>query len=1339
MTVILGAHIHARKRSGVRQEQGSAWGRLAGSFWQVGGRCEARATRDEGVTRGERILYAVLAVGLAVVVFANDWGAFAYDTKPELYQAPWRTLLRELSAWRPSPHLGQPNDQLGFAPVVFVVWLIRALGAEPWVAMRVLRVALLVVGSWGMVRHVRALAPSSAGSAARITAAVAYAANPYAIVSGATLPVLLPYAFLPWLLGAFLASLRAPRSWRGPAAFGLFFFASGGMNAGVVPLTGLLALPAYVVYVRVAEGCSLREQIAPVLRCGLLALAVSLYWLVPSLLAARPDAVAQTFSYAESLRLLGLSTIYDRPVYFTNALAVLATFAVPIAAALAALLSRARARLLAALLLAAALPLMVRTTNTAGAVAAVAIVLLLALGAEELVSRARCWRPWVRVAAAGLGALAVVGATMPAWTGDLHPTQSPIPDYWREASAALDAGDPGRRVMFAPGQSLAWYRWGHTGVDDLDAALLQRPVVWRRLTAPAGSPEAANFLAAMDVGLHEGTSAPGVLPAFARYAGVDDVLLRNDIDWRAADGTPPAVLTETLAADPELRQQGHYGEALRHFRVTDPRPVVRAEPASGTLLVDGDNFALPALHAGGLLAGGPAYRLLASLTPDEFARALADGARLVMTDSNRRRQWHAQHGGRAFSPSLEAHIEVDPGTTPFADPAAQTVAVVKGGTATATSVGSTPFGSPAAAFDGDSRTAWSVGIHEPAVGQSLTLDLDRPRQINRVVLEPVLGPRVRIARVRLRVADHRSDHDLPDEPVVTLDVPATTASTVTIEITELRGAGSNAVGFHEVRVGGVRLETVARLPRTAARLAGQLDAAGRRALEEAALDVVLTREAGHPADTEDDEERRLARAFTLPVARSFSVGGRASAGPDVPDGVLDRLAGASGEVTATSSSRSADGLSVRAAKALDGDPRTAWMPDPSDEQPWLDVTFPHQRLEAVEIEQGSGSGLITEVVLDFGDGAPVRARLDGGRERIAFAPRTADRVRLSVTERGAWDAPVGIAEFVAGTAALPQPPDEAPLGCAALLTVDGAPLQVGLGQSMAELEAGVPATLTGCGGERLRLEAGAHLLRAADGWLVDRLHLSSGEAPQPPPPAPTATVLARSATSIDVEVGPTDRPYYLVTGQSYDERWRAVMDGRDLGPPILVDGYAAGWRVDEGGAHRFAIVYGPQRAVVWTRWASVAALVACVLLLFGAQRPLAQRSVPAPRLPRAAWAASPILLWMLLGWVGAAAGAALAVWHLTRPPAPRTLLRGAVTMLTLVPLAWLIQGLPDATSISSAIVTSRLVPHYLAAGGLVLLVVGVARSRTTVPSGSSAEARPVPLPGRSPTPSVRGS
>jgi arabinofuranan 3-O-arabinosyltransferase len=1251
-------------------------------------RAEGTALAVPPATRGRRglaepVAYLVLGLGVLAGLVLTDRGWFTPDTRPELYLAPGRALARSLSAWRPDPYLGQPNFDAGTAPVAAVVAVIRGLGVDAWLAVRLWRVLLLAVAGWGAARLVRTVAPE-AGAAGRVAAATVYVANPYVVVAGATTPILQPYALLPWLLVALAWSVRDRSSWRGPAAFALAFFLCGGSNAGVVPIFMLGAVPCYLVYARLAGGVPWRALAGPALRCLGLALAVSLYWLVPAVAAAgsgqaiaesteKPGDVAAASSYAETLRLLGLWTLYGREGerlflpgvagYLTNPLVVLASFALPVAAAAGALVSRARARLLGVLLLALAVPLMVglfptaaptpfarlleaafrqlpgaiafRTTNKAGALAALGITLLVAVGVGELWRR-RSGPARVAALLAALGVLAV--AVLPAWTGGLHLERYRVPGYWHQAAGDLDgrAGLAAGRVLFLPGQVQADYRWGWQGPDDLNASLLERPSVVRA-TVPNGSPEQANFLAALDLPLAGEQPEAGALPAMARYLGATEVLARNDVVWEATGGTPPAALAAALAAQPGLRLAASYGRAgeqvpalrpgdpavapLQRYAVTDPRPVVRAEPAAGALLVDGDSFALPGLERLGLLAGQPAFRLLGSMTPGTTALALDDGARVVLTDSNRRRTWAARRTGASHSPTLPASHPVDPASPAlslFGDPSAQTVAALSGArSVTATSSGSVfgpvPHGKPAFAFDGDPRTAWLTGDFGAGVGQSVTLALDRPRTLSRLVLRPLLGGPVQVAAVRVRMDGRTVEAAVPARPEVAVALPATTTASLTVEITGVRGGpGLNPVGFWEIGVPGVRAAETAVLPGRFRQLVDGLDASGRRRLAGAPLDVVLARAAGPTRGLDDDEERRLERRFWLPGAREFDLAGFAAPGPDLAEPEIDKLLGASPTVTARSSSRAFDGLGVRASQAFDGDRDTAWIPAGRGSGEWIEASFPARRLDHVAVRQDIPRGLkgvdaATTAELSLDGGRPIRARLRQGEARIEFPARTVRRLRLTLTGVVGLGGQVRISEVEAGGARVDagNRPGARLAGCVALAELDGAPVRARLRGTLDQLAKGEPLRFEGCGGP-LELGPGDHRLRSAPGWLVDLVRLSSAggpAAPPGPPAAPRVTVTSAGPSRTELATEPASAPWYLVAGQGYDRRWRATMDGQPLGPPELLDGYSIGWRVSDPGPHRFVVDFGPQRPATVSLVASLGALAVVVALLVSGRRP----------------------------------------------------------------------------------------------------------------------------------------
>jgi arabinofuranan 3-O-arabinosyltransferase len=1176
------------------------------------------------------------------------------------------------------------------------VLVIRAFGADAWLAVRLWRALLLLVAGWGAVRLLHHLVaagdptlPRRSLVAGRVAVAAVYVANPYVVVAGATNPILLPYALLPWLLLALARSLREPRSWRWPAAFALAFLACGGGNAGVVPLFMLLGLPCYLAYAVFVRQARWREVLGPALRCLGLAAAVSLYWVVPALLALssgeaiarsteRPIDVGNVSSYAETLRLLGLWTLYGRigerlflpgfAAYLTNPLVVAASFALPAAAAAGALLSRARARALGAILLAAAVPVMVglfpsstpspfgrvllaafdripgaiafRTTNKAGALAALGLALLIALGVAALADRPAP-RPAAsaRRGAAVLVALAVLAlGVLPAWSGGLDLLRFRVPGYWRQAAAELNAGPSSSRVLLLPGQLQADYRWGWQGPDDLNASLLSRPSVLRS-TVPNGSDVQANFLAALDVPLAVGAADGGTVAAMARYLGASQVLLRNDVVWEEAGGARPSALQAQLGRGSGLRLEGGYGRPgqgtvapstpstadaalppLQRYALSDPRPIVRAEPAAGTLLVDGDNFALPGLQRLGLLRRQPAFRLLGATAPADLALALDDGARVVLTDSNRRRTWRAQRTGQSWSPTLRADQQaggVDTSSPAlFANPAWQATSVLTGArslsaTSSGTVFGPVPYGKPAFAFDRDPQTAWVTGDFGAAVGQSVSLQLERPLTVSQLTLRPLLGGPVQVAAVRIRLDGRTVDAEVPARPEVKVSLPATTTSSVMVEVTRVRGgAGLNPVGFWEIGVPGLRLSEGVRLPQRLHDLLPELDARARQRLAATPLDVVLERAAGDPANPGDDEERVLDRSFWLPDGRALAPRGLVRVGPGLAEPEVDRLLGAPGGVVARSSSRAFDAMGVRASLALDGDAGTAWVPAGRGVGEWVEVSFGRRSLDHVTVRQEVPKGLVgvdtaTQAELSLDGGPPIRAQLHAGSSRIDFPEQRAGRLRLTITRVIGPGSQVRISEIDAGGARVSTAPGSTPVrGCATLALVDGRPLEVALAGTMDQLSRGAAVPVRPCKGKALELAAGDHRLVSRRGWLVDLLDLAApgGQGQQAAAPAgtvaaapsPRISVTSSSASRVSIETEPARGVYYLVLGQGYEPRWRATIDGQPLGPPRLLDGYSVGWRIADPRLHRIVAEFGPQR---WASASLAASLLALALVL----------------------------------------------------------------------------------------------------------------------------------------------
>jgi len=1254
-------------------------------------------------SRTELIAYLVIGLALLLALLVGSWGWLTQDTRPELYLAPARALRATLQTWRPDPYLGQPNFDAGTAPMALVIWMIRSLGAPAWMAVRLWRWLLLVVAGAGAALLYHSVTEGDQGpgggatrsdGVGRVVAALVYAVNPYAVVGGATTPILWPYALLPWMLLALAKAVREPRSWVGPAAFALAVFAMGGTNAGVVPLLMLVAVPCYLIWVRLVRRLPWRSLVGPALRCLGLALLVSLYWLVPALSAResaaaiafnseKPLDVAAVSSYAETLRGLGLWLTYGRSSdqvftpafagYVTNPLILLASFAFPLTAAVAALRSRSRARALAALLLAVAVPVMVglfpttgpptpfarllarafdhvpgaiafRTTNKAGALTALAIALLIALGAARSAERLRDRRPLARLLVPVGAVVVLVAGTLPFWTGGYAARGSHLPGYWQQAAADLNAGRADSRVLFLPGEVQSDYRWGLQGPDDLNEALLSRPSVLRS-TAPNGSDLQSNFLAALDVPLASGVPSNGTVSAMARYLGVNEVLVRNDLTWERS-GVRPSVLAQGLATDPNLHLERSYGRAgentiapdvpnqeplapLQTYAISGSRPIVRAEPVGGALLVDGDSFALPSLASVGLLAGQPAFRLLGSVTPDDAAIALDDGARIVLTDANRRRAWDLHHIDAGWSPTLPADQSLAGSSTLslFGDPSMQTVTELEGAssvsaTSEGTVFGLVPWGKATAAFDGDPHTAWLTGNFGAAIGQSITLRLTHPVKLGHLTLRPVLGGPVQIGSVRIHLDSGSVDAPVPAQSVTEVRFPSTTTQSITVEITGTRGGpGLNPVGFWEIGVPGVQVTEIARLPERIHQITDELDAGGRARLDATPLDVVLTRQAGDPSTSSDDEERAMNRQFWLPDTRSFAVSGRAGAGPDLPEPVVDQLAGAPTSIVATSSSRLFDSIDARASAALDGNLDTAWIPggDHNGEGEWIDLRVPAQTVNSITVVQAipkalKGARVATEGELSLNGGKPISVQLHEGVVNIPVPPQPIQRLRLTLTKVAGLGSQVRISEIRIGNVHMPTVNDATTKlhGCVEVARVDGKPLTVTLKGTLQQLSKGASLPVAACDEQRLSLAPGEHQLRSSPGWLIDLLHLTSLASPGKgvtgagvgsgtetgaPASAPRLTVTSSSATRTSISSETGNGPWYLVLGQGYDPRWHATMDGQALGPPIVIDGYSVGWRITSPGPHQITVQFGPQRQADLALDASLAGLAVVVALL----------------------------------------------------------------------------------------------------------------------------------------------
>lgn len=1196
----------------------------------------------------------VFAIAVVAAFLLPQWGVLTPDTKPELYLNPSRMLGRELSAWRPVPALGSPNYHPGIAPVTALVWAIQQLGIDPWLSQRLLAIALTLLAATGaglLTRHLtdlRGLVPVVAG--------LAYALHPYAIVAGATLPIRLPHAVLPWFVLAGVLALRRG-GWRWPAVATLAYATMGGINGGIVNLLLSLSLPVAAVVVSRTEDLPAGVVWRRVAGIAGLCVVVSLYWLVPTLLATgstatdvaatteAPEAVAGTSSPIESLRGLGMWTLYlviggrpevpDHISYLTNGGLVTATLALPVLAAVGVAVGRARARLLAVGMLVVALPVMIgmhppeqpspfgrllgwafehvpgaigfRTTNKIGS--------LLALGVAILVGSAVAARWRSRPLAPVVLAVVVLAAT-PLWVGRAQPVTLDVPDYWQAAATDLDTDEPGR-LLFAPGNFQARYDWGYGGVDDLDTALFDdREVVWRP-TVPAGSRPAHNLLTAFDVGMNTGALGPEAAATHLSLLGVSDVLVRADSENTRDGAATAASLLETYTAIDGARVTGTWGPSVRQLPdLDDPAPPTPAlsrvslppsqpaalVPLADSLVVAGDAFAIGDLVAAGYSLQDRALAWLDELSADDLADRLDAGGRVVLTDTNQRRRWDVRGLDRSWSTVLRADEPLDPADTRArtTDARSQTTAHVEGGT-NITSSGDTPglfrlaaANPPNFAADGDPTTTWVTGAFDTARGAWIRLDhgIEVPLDPVRIAVDTT---RDRVPS-RLRVSTEGQEFlvDVPRDGEIEFTRPGT-SRWIRVDVVDVDGPGTGPVGLREVSVDGRSIRTGMALPTPLPR---PVDPGLREALAGAPVDVVLTRMQGNPSTPEDDEEQRMLRTFRLPATeRTMAV--TATVRPTTPpDGLLDDVALTTSAIASTSPTT--DGPFGRATQAFDGDPGTAWRPAGTTGELTATTSTP-VRVTRIRVDRAPDAGL-ARLFLDTGEQVHEVA-LQGARTTYQLPrPTRTGQLRLTVSAPALTGPVAPINEIqLAGIRTRSITPSTRLSGCVTIADLDGEPIGVRVDARVEQLVDGAPVRLEGCA--PVHLEDGEHRFATGLGWRVDQVVLSSdASAADPGDTVGSVEVLEQTRTSRLIRVRAEQRAI-LSTGVAWDPRWEASVDGAPLGPAVLARGHAVGW-VLPAGDHDVAITYGPQQPV---RAGMVASGVAFLVLALAAIRPPRRR------------------------------------------------------------------------------------------------------------------------------------
>ncbi|HEV3379122.1 MAG TPA: alpha-(1-_3)-arabinofuranosyltransferase family protein, partial [Thermoleophilaceae bacterium] len=520
-----------------------------------------------------------------------------------------------------------------------------------------------------------------------------------------------------------------------------------------------------------------------------------------------------------------------------------------------------------------------------------------------------------------------------------------------------------------------------------------------------------------------------------------------------------------------------------------------------------------------------------------------------------------------------------------------------------------------AAFDGDLDTVWAADRYLHPRERWIEIGFERPRDVPYVDLWPIrdwrgIETEVDVGGKRARLGPGRNRVRAGLEDVSSLRI---TITEVDQPPGDLRGNG----GFREVRIPGLRLRMPLRPPVLAARaLAG-------RDLSRVALTYLFERttadgpfrrdrHTGSPllelASNRRDPEKQLHRVFFSPAARSYDADAWVYPDVEARDSELDRLAGLDGPVAFESSGRFHNQFRFRASSAFDGDPKTAWIgiwARPSAPYPWI-AWRAERALELKTLRltpAPAPTRRVTAVRASWPGGGTQALRVSaGGRVTLPETVRTRT-MRLTVVDTlPAEKAPSPAADggsARSGAPAFRRPSETRAVGIGSL-EVPGlpgverarasrsAPIRSRCGDAavragnrrvplrpqgaLADLEAGRPLRARACADEGRGGLQGPDAVLMGDGvqrvrslpatFSIHILRLRS-PAPDPQPvPAGAGRVLDSgklSGSSVDGVRVALDSPAWLVLGQSFSEGWRASCDGRSLGKPLPVNGYANGW------------------------------------------------------------------------------------------------------------------------------------------------------------------------------------
>jgi arabinofuranan 3-O-arabinosyltransferase len=533
---------------------------------------------------------------------------------------------------------------------------------------------------------------------------------------------------------------------------------------------------------------------------------------------------------------------------------------------------------------------------------------------------------------------------------------------------------------------------------------------------------------------------------------------------------------------------------------------------------------------------------------------------------------------------------------------------------------------PALALDNNSDTAWQYSPLAYPPGQYWEVKFLTPVTTNKITVSQLTqgNPTYYISKIRLVLNTHTGYNYALNKSSLqpsgqTLYFPEKTFSGLKIIVMALKKTGNTGgtdnVGFSEVNVNGISAVEVVKTPSDLMESLGASNLSHR-------LVILLSRFRVGNQLGEDQPESTIIRDVYLPTARSFFVSGTATLSDQAPDETIDSVLGLPGSdgtgYVARSSGRAPGVAFSRASSAFDDNLNTAWEPGSGYTQQigsWIELDAPkpvsfnylnlvlandreHSIPTQIEVSSEEGIRLVNLPKIHQTNKVSSYVRV-----RVNFATLVGKRIRITIKAIKPTNAttapnnpyftlPISIIEAGIPGVTLPALPTNLPDKCYNnLIAYNGVP-------SSSQMASGIPipVRITGttlnaqnelemhfisCHKEPVELQAGDNLIDTSNGsitgWDINTINLDSAPYGGPNPVDSNNLVSATAAgiskvkvvsesiqnTTVKVHLeNKGNSGFWFVYGTSYDSGWEAIVNGKDIGTPTLIDGYANGWYIN---------------------------------------------------------------------------------------------------------------------------------------------------------------------------------